>query len=262
MSATPTRENFQKEQDYDKCDIIRKLIDNAFGAKQSLDNYDKIHSLFFADGLEIKAEFRLTSDRVDEKITIPKKVTEDPKFIFLVYSLFDGSIDYRISCIGNLCFTCQERLKMLDSCPQLSVEYFAKIGSVELFDMPAFQRLSDKAIVTNFQRDACKFTAYYNLPPSPWCDEKISEFEYFSISKIHYNQFSNVEIKMKFDLCEKLDSLKCYKFGLTIPFDTSKAPHWITRWRKPAILTLIDPVNGVKIDFLKGMNGKKNNDEL
>lgn len=38
MSATPTRENFQKEQDYDKCDIIRKLIDNAFGAKQSLDN--------------------------------------------------------------------------------------------------------------------------------------------------------------------------------------------------------------------------------
>ena len=67
---------------------------------------------------------------------------------------------------------------------------------------------------------------------------------------------------MKFDLCEKLDSFKCYKFGLTIPSDTSKAPHWITRWRKPAILTLIDPVNSVKIDFLKGMNGKKNNDEL
>ena len=260
MSSTPIREGSQIEENHDYCDVLRKLIDNASEAKQSLENYNKIHSLFFADGLEIKAEFRLKSDKIDEKVIIPKKVTEDPKFVFLVYSLFDHSIDYRISCIDDLCYTCKERLQMLDNCPQLAAEHYAKIGYVNIFKLPALEKLSDKTIVTNFQRDTCKFTSYFNLPPSHWCKEKISAFDFFSISRIYYNQFSNVAIEMKFDLCEKLDSSKCYQFRLALPCDTSKAPYWITRWRKPAILTLIDPVNGMKIDYLKNLNGKKKND--
>ena len=140
MSAAPIREGPQKEEIHDYCDVIRKLIENASEAKQSLENYDKIHSLFFADGFEIKAEFRLKSDKIDEEVIIPKKVTEDPKFVFLVYSLFDGSIDYRISCIDNLCYTFQERLQMLDNCPQLAAEHYAKIGYVNIFKLPALEK--------------------------------------------------------------------------------------------------------------------------
>ena len=262
MSATPIREGPNKEENSGECDVIRKLIESASGAKQSLENYNKIQSLFSADGLEIKAEFRLTSDEIDEKIIIPKKVTEDPKFIFLVYCLFEYSTDYKVSCIGSSCYTCEEKFNMFEVCPQLTAEYYAIRGFKKLFKLTALGKLSHKARDTNFQGDLCKLIEYYDLPLEHWCKEEISAFDYTSISRMYYNQFSNVTIEMKFDLCEKFGSSKCYKFGLAIPSDTSKAPHWITRWRKPAIFTLIDPVNGIKIYFLEDPNGKMKYDEI
>ena len=269
MSATPIREGAPKEGNYDECDVIRKLLEKAYGAEQSLKNYHKIQSLFLADGLvDIKAKFRLISDKVDEEVSIPKKVTEDPKFIYLVYSLYDFSLWCEITCIGNSCYTCENKFDVLDICPQLLAEYRAKIRSLNklnLFEFPALGRLSHKAVDTNFQGDSCMWADYLNFLPSPywhWCKENISVFDFLSVSRIYYDQFSNVTIELEFDLCEKLNSSKCYQFSVALPCDTSKAPRTITKWRKPAILTLIDPVNGLKIDFLKNLNGKKKKDEL
>ena len=265
MSATPTREGAQKEGNYDECDVLRKLIKNASGAKQLVNNYHKIQSLFFADGLvDIKAKFRLTSDKVDEEVIIPKKVTEDTKFIYLVYMLINHSLLYKVTCIDNSCYTTEKMVNMLELCPLVPAEsYFYKILSLEKFKFPALFRLANKSIAANFQGYSCMWAQYFNFIPSEdLCTEKISVFDFLSLSRIYYDQFSNVTIEMEFDLCEKFGSSKCYQFRLTLPSDTSEASYWITRWRKPAILTLIDPVNGMKIDFLKYVNGKKKNDEL
>merc|ERR1712240_728964 len=60
MSATPTREGAQKEENNYECDVIRMLLEKASGAEQLLDNSPKIQRLF-ADGLVVvKAKFRLT----------------------------------------------------------------------------------------------------------------------------------------------------------------------------------------------------------
>ena len=267
MSATQVHEGAQKEENYE-CDVIRMLLEKAYGAEQLLDDYPKIQKLF-ADGLvDIKAKFRLTSDKVDEEVIIPKKVTEDPNFIFLVYGIYYDSVWSDIFCIGNFCNRCENKFHVLAICPQLVREYHAKIrclNKLRLYQYPAFGILLDKALDTNFQGDGCMLADYFNWLSSPywyWCKENISVFDFLSISRTYYDQFSNVTIELEFDLCEKFDSSKCYQFSVALPSETSKAPREISKWRKPAILTLIDPVNRMKIDFLKNVNGKKKKDEL
>ena len=265
MSATQVHEGAQKEENYE-CDVIRMLLEKASGAEQSVENFNNIRSLFFADGLvNIKAKFRLISDKVDEEVIIPKKVTEDPKFMFLVYVLYDASLWCKITCIGNSCYNCNYKFDVLETCPQLLAEYHAKIHHSGKFKLmmqyPTLKRLSRKVINTIFQGDSCKFSEYFNLH-FHWCKENISAFDFLSVSRIYYDQFSNVTIEMEFDLCEKFYPFECYQYSVALPSETSKSPSKITKWRKPAILTLIDPVNGMKIDFLKNVNGKKKKDEL
>ena len=47
MSATPTREGAQKEENNYECDVIRMLLEKASGAEQSVENFNNIRSLFF-----------------------------------------------------------------------------------------------------------------------------------------------------------------------------------------------------------------------
>ena len=220
----------------------------------------RILKLLESASMDVKAVFYLTEGNQTERVVVPKKVTEDYKFIAFVYTLLTASDNFKIR---------NEELSKVDTSMLVRCQLNRHTFQYMLLNqwnllkiLPFTDELLKTAFSSSFFGDVCMTSDYCEQKNNdPYSCVFLPKLNNLKGYHFNYQPARNLFIYANIKLCEKNEGSKCSRFTFNIPYGVSGRGFFGAEPGKEihmhVIRFLANPVYGMKIRLLKDVFVKK-----